>query len=342
MPQMPEELRSRHLIKRLIGLALLVGAVTAAVSSLPGLGTIRTRFAKADPLLLVLICLLKLGSSLSNIVAFRDVFCPRVGWRFSYRLGMAEQATNVLLPTGGAGGLALGAWALRQGGMSTEHIARRSVCFFVLTSIPNFAFAAVFAPLLLAGVFSGTAPAVPTAVFGALAWGAALIISVLPRVLTRLTPPDGDLSLRARIRSGAATLGRGIEDTGVLLRSRRWQAILGALGYLCFDIAAMIVGFAAVGSVPPAGPLVFAYVIGQLGGLIPLPGGVGGTDGGLIGATVLYGAPLSQAAAAVIAYRVFQLGVPAVLGTVAFIQLRRELSRSAAPAVECAALAEQL
>lgn len=32
--------------------------------------------------------------------------------------------------------------------MSTEHIARRSVAFFVLTSLPNFAVAAVLGPLL--------------------------------------------------------------------------------------------------------------------------------------------------------------------------------------------------
>jgi hypothetical protein len=46
---------------------------------------------------------------------------------------------------------------------------------------------------------------------------------------------------------------------------------------------------------------------------------------------VLYGSPLSQAAAAVLAYRLFQLGVPAVLGAIAFIRLRRTLSQSSAP-----------
>jgi len=71
------------------------------------------------------------------------------------------------------------------------------------------------------------------------------------------------------------------------------------------------------------------------GGLIPLPGGIGGTDGGLIGALALYGSPLSQATAAVLAYRVVQLGIPAILGSVAFVQLRRTLSREEAPAALC-------
>lgn len=339
-PTMPEELNAHHLIRRLVGLAILLAILVAAITSVPGLGTLRARFAHADLGLVALVGLLKLGSSLSNIAAFRDVFCPGLGWRFSYQLGMSEQATNVLLPTGGAGGLALGAWALRQGGMSTEHIARRSVAFFVLTSLPNFAFAAILGPLLLAGAFPGSVPVVPTALLSALAWLAAGLTALMAVVVHRhrFDAPRG--SLRHRLQAALVALAEGIVDTGEILRSGRWQAVAGALGYLCFDIAALVVAFSAVGGIPPLAPLIFAYVVGQLGGLIPLPGGIGGTDGGLIGATVLYGASLSHATAAVLAYRTFQLGVPAVLGTVAFVGLRRSLNRAPAPAAVCAPLAE--
>jgi uncharacterized membrane protein YbhN (UPF0104 family) len=340
--QMPDELIPRHLVRRLVALAALVGLVAVAVGSLPGLGTLRSRFARADVLFLVLIGLLKLGSCLSNVVAFRDVFCTRLSWRFSYQLGMAEQATNVLLPTGGAGGLALGAWALRQGGMPTEHIARRSVAFFVLTSIPNFACAAVLGPLLLTGLFSGHVPVVPTVIFSALAWAMAALIAALPLLLGRIDPDHGGRGIRSRLRSGAVLLRDGIHDTGGLLRSGQWQAIAGAIGYLGFDIGALIAGFAAFGGGLPLAPLVFGYVIGQLGGLIPIPGGIGGVDGGLIGALVLYGSSLSQAAAAVLAYRAFQLAVPAVLGAIAFIRLRGTLNSSTDPAAACVPLAEPL
>jgi uncharacterized membrane protein YbhN (UPF0104 family) len=263
-----------------------------------------------------------------------------MSWRFSYQLGMAEQATNVLLPTGGAGGLALGVWALRQGGMPTEHIARRSVAFFVLTSIPNFACAAVLGPLLLTGVFSGYVPIVATVIFSALAWATAALIAALPLVLGRLKPDHSSGPLRRRLRSAAVLLGDGIHDTGVLLGSGQWQAIVGAIGYLGFDIGALIAGFAAFGGGLALAPLVFGYVIGQLGGLIPIPGGIGGIDGGLIGALVLYGSPLSQAAAAVLAYRAFQLGVPATLGAIAFIRLRATLNSSTDPAAACVPLAQ--
>jgi uncharacterized membrane protein YbhN (UPF0104 family) len=339
---MPDELDSRHLVRRLVAFVVLVALVAVAVGSLPGLGTLRDRFAQADPALLALIGLLKLASCLSNVVAFRYVFCPRMSWRFSAQLSLAEQATNVLVPTGGAGGLALGAWALHQGGMSTEHIGRRSVTFFVLTSVPNFAVAAVLGPLLLTGLFTGHIPVVLTLVFSAAAWSVALVIALLPLLLARINPTKTGGGVGGRLRSAAVTLDKGIRDTGQLLRSGQWQAIVGAIGYLGFDIAALIAAFAAVGGGLPLAPLIFAYVIGQLGGLIPLPAGVGGTDGGLIGAMVLYGSSLSQAAAAVLAYRLFQLGVPAVLGAIAFIRLRHTLSQSSSPAAACAPLAEPL
>jgi uncharacterized membrane protein YbhN (UPF0104 family) len=337
---MPAELDSRHLLRRLLGLAVLIALVALAVTALPGLGTLRARFSHADALLLAAVGLLKLCSCLSNVVAFRDVFCPSMGWRFSYELGMAEQATNVLVPTGGAGGLALGAWALHQGGMATEQIGRRSVVFFVLTSLPNFLCAGVLGPLLLTGLFAGEVPIAVTAVFSALAWVTVVLVAALPLLLGRIDPGKSSRRVMSRVRLALVVLANGIRDTGELLRSGRWRAILGAMGYLAFDIAALIAAFAAFGGGPPLGPLVFAYVIGQLGGLLPLPAGLGGIDGGLIGALVLYGSSLSQATAAVLAYRAFQLGIPAILGTFAFAHLRKTLSSSPSAVAACAPLAD--
>ena len=337
---MPDELNPRHIVRRLVELAVLAVAVAVAISALPGLGGLRHRFANADVAFVVLAGVLKLASALSNIVAFRGVFCPRLGWRFSYRLGMAEQATNVLLPTGGAGGLALGAWALRRGGLSAEYIARRSVAFFVITSAPNFLCAAIIGPLLMLHVIPGHAPIVPTAVFTGLAIVTIGFAAILPLVVDRIRPRRAKSRLARALNSALQSLANGMRDTAVLLR--RIPVVLGAIGYLAFDIGAFAAAFAAFGSTPPFGPLVFGYTIGQLGGLIPLPGGIGGTDGGLIGAMVLYGVSLSRAVAAVVVYRTFQLGVPAILGAIAFVQLRRTLRRSQSPTSLCAPLAEPI
>jgi len=104
------------------------------------------------------------------------------------------------------------------------------------------------------------------------------------------------------------------------------------------DIVALGCGFAAVGHEPAWGTLTLGYLIGQLGNLIPLPGGIGGTEGALVGMFALYGVNVADATAAVFAYRLFQLLVPALLGTPAFIALRRKLSGADRPALVCAPL----
>ncbi len=330
-------------------LALLGIVVALLIGTLPGLDDVRVRFAHAEPAWLALAGLLELASVLSYVVAFRGIFCRRLSWRFSYEIGMAEQATNVLLPAGGVGGLALGAWALRQGGMGTGHIARRSVAFFVLTSAPNFLVAALAGGAMVVGLAPGSGPRLLTITVAALAIATIALVAVLPLVLGHVDaagPAEARPSRLARarrwVRQAATTVEAGVADAAGLLRARNPLVLCGVLGYMLFDLAALAAAFAAFGTVPSLATLGFAYVIGQLGGLIPLPGGIGGTDGALIGALALYGTPLSLATAAVLAYRAFQLGLPAILGAIAFLQLRRTLERADAPAALCEPLADPL
>ena len=307
--------RRRLALRLALGAAVLV-ALTFAVASLPGLAEVRERLSDASAGWLVVAALLQLLSCLAFVIAFRGVFCRRLPWRLSYAVGMAAQGTNVLLPSGGAGGLALAAWALRKSGMSTERLARRSVAFYVLTSSVNF-FTAVIAGLALA--LGG----------GALQWtagpalAAALVICAvlaLPRLASR--------SHAGRRGPVLAALSAGTRDAVVLARAGSPLILAGAIGFMAFDLLALGAAFAALGALPPLGVLALAYVLGQLGGLIPLPGGVGGADGGLIAALALYGTPLGTAAAAVLAYRAFQLGLPVLLGALAVVRLPRVLERA--------------
>ena len=73
-----------------------------------------------------------------------------------------------------------------------------------------------------------------------------------------------------------------------------------------------------------------AYLIGELGGLIPVPGGIGGVDAGLVGTLALYNVPIAHAASAVLAYRAIALWLPALLAAPALVSLRRELNDSPA------------
>ena len=68
-----------------------------------------------------------------------------------------------------------------------------------------------------------------------------------------------------------------------------------------------------------------AHLFGQIPGSLPIPGGIGAVDGGLVGALALYGVDLVPATAAVLLYRVIALLLPAVLGSIAFLLLRRQL-----------------
>ena len=108
------------------------------------------------------------------------------------------------------------------------------------------------------------------------------------------------------------------------------------IAYLLFDVMILWATFRAFGAAPPLAILWIAYLIGELGGLIPVPGGIGGVDAGLVGTLVLYNVPITSAASAVLAYRAIALWVPAVLGAAAFFSLRRTLRRESAAIAVCA------
>jgi len=152
---MPAELSRRRLGSRVAIVTALVFVVVAVVILLPGLGGLRARLSHAKPGWLLLGVGLKLLSGLGYVAVFRMIFCRRMSWRISYQIGMSELGADALLPTGGAGGLALGAWALRRGGMEAREIARRSVAFFLLTSVPNVVGVILIGAGLAVGVLAG-------------------------------------------------------------------------------------------------------------------------------------------------------------------------------------------
>src|SRR5205807_5720684 len=112
--ELPDELHPRRLWRRVAQLVLLIVVVGAAVAAAPGLGGVRHHFERAQADWLVVGVAAELASALSYVVVLRAVFCPNMPWRRSLQLGMSELAADSLLPAGGAGGLALGAWALHR------------------------------------------------------------------------------------------------------------------------------------------------------------------------------------------------------------------------------------
>jgi uncharacterized membrane protein YbhN (UPF0104 family) len=330
-----ETLSPRLASRRLLQSAAAVLVLVALVLALPGLGKLRDHLAHAAPGWVAGGAALEVLSALSYVVIFRTVFCTRMGWRLSYQIGMVEQAANSLLSAGGASGLAVGMWALHRLGMSRERIARRTAAFFLLTSMANVAGVIAFAALYLLGVLGHDPNPALTYSFGAAALIAALVVLALPTALQHLPlrPPNDAHStrLRSALRLLRYSVGEGVRDGQMLLRRRSLGVIAGSVGTMAFDLAVLGVCFRAFGASPPIGVLVLGYLIGQLGGNLPLPGGLGGIEGGLVGTFALFHQPVVQATAAVLVYHAISLWVPGLLGTAALLKLRKILAREHHP-----------
>ena len=304
----------------------------AVVTLAPGLGELRSRFAHARPVWIGVACAFEVLSVLAYVPAFRAVFCARMSWATSYKIAVAEEGAGSLFPLGGAGSLALGVWALRRGGMPAGEIARKTVAFFLLTS----ALPVGMLFLLGAGMATGILPGgggplltVFPAVGAAGAVGATLFLRRLARGAHARIHVRGEGSRWFRILPALLATANGIDEALQLLRRADPRLLLGLVGFLGFDLLAFWASFRAVGASPELTIIWMAYLIGQLGNWIPIPGGIGGTELGLIGALILYGLPAVTATAAILLYRVIELWIPALLGLSAFVQLRLRLRREA-------------
>ncbi len=291
----------------------------------PGLGEVRDRLAGASPGWLVLAIALEGLSFASYVVMFGPIFCTGLSWKRSWEIGGSELAMGSLVPASGAGGLALGAWVLHRGGMDGERIARRSVAFFLIKSGVNFLAVAVLGAALAVGLLGPELSLWLTAFPAAMAALAIAAVAALPR----LGPGDPVASEASRLRRWLSATRRavidGTSEAGLILRSGNRRVLAGSVGYWAFDNAVLWATFHAFGVSPPLTVILMGYLIGQLGGLLPIPGGVGGIDGGLIGTLIVYGAPAAGTAAAVLGYRVILFWLPLIAGGVAFAALRRNM-----------------
>jgi uncharacterized membrane protein YbhN (UPF0104 family) len=299
-------------ITLVLALALVVGLLLAV----PGLKGVATTVSSMKTQWVVAAVLLEALSCASYVVAFLQVF-ERAPLRVGARVALSEEAFGAAVSLGGAGSLAVGAWLMVERGAPPRRIAERSAVLFLYTSAIN------VITLILAGLglFLGLPgpgnpllSIVPAAV-GALVLGLFLL---LPRYVDRIVGRIEPGRLHAFLTETAAS----VRDTERLVFHPDWR-IVGAIGYLWFDIAVLFACFAAAGQMPPLAPVVLAYQIGYLSNFIPVPGGIGVLDGSLIGMLVLYGVGGTVATAATLVYHAISLWVPATWGTIAFIVLQK-------------------
>jgi putative heme transporter len=318
--------------RRVTWIALIAGVVLTTLALLPGhvddLREELRRIEAGDWRWLGVAAGLEAVSFAGYVVLFRAVFSDEqrtIGWGESYQITMAGVVATRLLAAAGAGGVALTAWALRRSGMESRTVARRMVAFLVLLYSVYVGAMLIGGLGLWLGVLHGPAPWSLTLVpagLGALAIAVALGAAALPGDLGR----RGHGRILAAVGKGLSTVAIGTRDA---LRTLRVQpaASLGAVVWWGFDIAVLWASFKAFGTPPPLAVIVLAYFVGTLGNLLPLPGGVGGVDGGIIAVLLGFGVGGGIAVLAVLTHRVFAFWLPTVPGGIAYLQLRRTVGR---------------
>jgi uncharacterized protein (TIRG00374 family) len=317
---------------------LAIVALYLLLPQLTGLKDTWRRIENGSPWWMALALLLTAGMFAGYVTMFRGVFLraggTHLGWRASYEITMAGLAASRIFAAGGAGGLVLTAWALRQAGMEPRQVADKTLSFLILTYVPYVAALVLCGLGLWWGVLPGKAPftlTVVPAVFAlvAIAIGAAsmLVPTDLQRRVREDHPPRTRLARWAQKAANfPAAASAGMRDA--LSHARAGDlSLIGAVLYWAFQIGVLWAAFRAFGEAPPLAVLVQAFFVGMLGNLLPLPGGVGGVEGGMIGAFAGFGVSTGLAVVAVLVYRAFTFWLPLVPGIVAYFQLRRTVER---------------
>jgi putative heme transporter len=280
---------------------------------------------------------LELCSFFGYVALFRGVFVrgrSRIDWPESYQITMASLAATRLFAAAGAGGIALTAWAVRRSGMPARTVACRMIAFLALLYGVYMITLVIDGLGLYLGIIPGGgsfAITVVPAIFGAVVIVLFLGIAMLPADVQRMIGPWAAgrrrvARLAYRLAAASATASSGVRTAIDLVRARN-PSLLGAIAWWGFDIAVLWACFHAFGASPPKGVIVMSYFLGMLGNTLPLPGGIGGVDGGMIGAFTAFGVDVELSVIAVLAYRAFAFWLPTLPGAVAYLQLRRTVQR---------------
>jgi putative heme transporter len=318
-------------------LLAIVGFVFFVLPQISGLSGELHRLRDAQPSWIGLAVVFEILSLGGYVLLFRTVFSchgTRVGWRESVQITLAGTVASKLFAAAGAGGVALTVWALNASGLQPRTIARRMIAFELLLYVVFAGALLVVGVGLRTGALAGQAPwtlTVVPAVFAGAAIALTLSMRGLPASLEERIAAWRDSTRRGtRLLSRLALAPQAVRDaTSIVfeLIGNREFGILGAIAYWGFDIGALWASLHAFGVPPPLPAVVMAYFIGQLANVIPLPGGVGGVEGGTIGALIAFGAPASLAILGVLAYRLISFWLPTLPGAIAYLRLRGTVAR---------------
>ncbi|HEU4975864.1 MAG TPA: YbhN family protein [Baekduia sp.] len=329
----PSRLRGRHAVVWLLATALLIVVVYLLIPRLAGLQDTWHRIQDGSPAWLAVAIgfeALSYAGYAWNVEALSAAAGVPLGLGRATQITLAATAATRLLAAGGAGGIAVTSWALSRAGHGPAGAARQVSAHIVST----------YGVFMLAVIVGGVGLAIagePPLLSSVPAILATAIVAVFavgiqaPDALRRRIGTNG--RWRRRLLAAPQALADGTRFTMELVR-RREPGLLGTVLWWAFDIAALWACFWAFNEHPNVPELVMAYFLGSIGNLLPLPGGVGGVEGGMIGALAAFGMDAGVALVAVLAYRAISVWLPALPGVLALATLRRAAQRAGEPDVD--------
>jgi uncharacterized membrane protein YbhN (UPF0104 family) len=172
---------ARQIARKLASVAALLAVGAVVATQLPGLKDIGHQLAGANGGWITVALVLELASTAAFALAFHGVYDRRPGPRASTSLSLAVQGMNIVLPSGGAGGLAVGAVLLDRAGVPRSFAASRTVALFLVTSLVSFVAVVIAGFGVASGVLAGEAKLALTLLPGALALLVIVAVFALPR-----------------------------------------------------------------------------------------------------------------------------------------------------------------
>lgn len=303
-----------------IAVVVLVIVAVGIISLLPGLNGVRTAIAAASGGWIAAAAGIQL-LGIAGAVVFVQLVFQDVPQRLTWKMGGAQMAANVVLPT--AGNTAVGYWTLSSIGWKLERFAKRTAVMIIAPTAPNVLLIILFGLGMGLGLFGGPNDWWLTFLPAAIA----IVVIAVAIWAARWGHRLAERTHRRWLREGLRVLSSGVTGTVEVLRRRNWR-VLGTWVEILAAVAALWAALIAVGEHLPFAVVAMGYLIGQLAQVIPVPGGIGAIDAGVVGALVLYGANVDQATAGELIAHALALLLPLIAGSVAFALLPREIRRT--------------
>jgi uncharacterized membrane protein YbhN (UPF0104 family) len=319
----------RHLLKSALKLAGYLAVAYVVLKLIPALRQALASLEHVSWVWVLGAIALELLSELGFVAAWRAIIDPQKlldgdgrGKRLDDDVAWTQLAGGLLLPGGAWGGVGVGAFLLHRFGMPNKLIAEREFSLSFLNTAVDALVLIVVGVGLAIGIFAGERHLLLTVLPAAVAaTGIAFALLIAHRASGRAARMQAK---HPRIANTITTLADAVDDTERLLFHRgAWTSVLAVLAYFGLDVLVLWTAFLAIHANPAPGiaVVVMAYIIGALGGSIPLPASAG-TVGGMGGMLILYSVGHNAAIAAVLLHQAIGLLVPLAGGGIAYAILR--------------------